>query len=206
MIVYLPRPASSGTVRLRSTNPRDHPIIDPNYLSEQSDIDTLADGMRMSYQVGNTKIMKERLNAKSYMTVYPGCEDKFYPQSSEPQVGVKEERKRRRDLFDIISPPKPELQNIQNLPDDLIPSNDYLACVAKLMTNSYKHPACTCRMGHENDVNAVVTPRLKVRNVKNLRIIDSSTLPQLVSGHLNAVTIMIGEKGSDLIKEDYQNA
>lgn len=60
------------------------------------------------------------------------------------------------------------------------------------------HPCGTCRMG--NDPMAVVDPQLRVRGLDGLRIADASVIPSIVSGNLNAVVIMIGEKASDLIR------
>lgn len=62
------------------------------------------------------------------------------------------------------------------------------------------HPVGTCKMG--NDVMAVVNERLQVHGIKNLRVIDASIMPTIISGNTNAASIMIGEKGADLIKEE----
>lgn len=61
------------------------------------------------------------------------------------------------------------------------------------------HPSCTCKMGAADDPMAVVDPELRVIGVTGLRVVDSSVMPSITTGNLNAPTIMIGEKGADHI-------
>ncbi len=62
------------------------------------------------------------------------------------------------------------------------------------------HAVGTCRMG--SDASSVVDPQLRVRGVEHLRVIDASVMPRLVSANTNAASIMIGEKGADLVRRD----
>lgn len=82
-------------------------------------------------------------------------------------------------------------------------SDEYFACMARHFTFTIYHLSGTCKMGPASDKRAVVDPRLRVHGVKGLRVIDASIMPEVIAGHTNAPTYMIGEKGADMIKEDW---
>lgn len=86
---------------------------------------------------------------------------------------------------DEVSPGK----NVQT--DDEI--DDWVAETAE---TAY-HPCGSCRMG--KDAMAVVDPEFRVHGIENLRVVDSSIMPTLTNGNINVPTIMIGERGSDII-------
>lgn len=61
------------------------------------------------------------------------------------------------------------------------------------------HPSCTCRMGSPDSESTVVDPACRVIGIDGLRVVDSSVFPTITNGNLNAPTIMLAEKASDLI-------
>lgn len=61
------------------------------------------------------------------------------------------------------------------------------------------HPSCTCKMGRADDPMAVVDSETRVIGVEGLRVVDSSIMPRITNGNLNAPTVMIAEKASDHI-------
>ena len=61
------------------------------------------------------------------------------------------------------------------------------------------HPSCSCRMGAAGDRWAVVDPQTRVHGLEALRVVDSSIMPTITNGNLNAPTIMVAEKAADHI-------
>ena len=74
----------------------------------------------------------------------------------------------------------------------------WLSWMEPLLVSAY-HPVGTCRMGHADDTMAVCTPDLRVRGLQGLRVIDASVMPNLICGNTNATSVVIGDKGADLV-------
>lgn len=82
-------------------------------------------------------------------------------------------------------------------------SDDFWRWFVKQVPATVYHPAGTCIMGGAGkESSRVVDPRLRVDGFDNLRVVDASIMPEVVSGNTNAPTIMIAEKAADMIKED----
>ena len=83
------------------------------------------------------------------------------------------------------------------LPGPKVQTDDEIRRFARDTLGTTFHPAGSCRMGR--DRMAVVDPELRVRGVEGLRVIDASIMPTVTSGNTNAPTMMIAEKGADMI-------
>ncbi|XP_046430767.1 glucose dehydrogenase [FAD, quinone]-like [Neodiprion fabricii] len=81
-------------------------------------------------------------------------------------------------------------------------SDPYWACVSRQVSTTLGHFVGTCKMAPREDFG-VVDARLRVYGIKGLRVVDASVMPTIISGHTNAPTFMIGEKASDMIKQDW---
>jgi choline dehydrogenase len=78
-----------------------------------------------------------------------------------------------------------------------ITNDEELVKAASDYAQTIFHPVGTCKMGKGDD--AVVNDKLQAHGLQNLRIVDASIMPNITSGNTNAPTIMIAEKGADMI-------
>jgi choline dehydrogenase len=97
-------------------------------------------------------------------------------------------------------PPLSDMIVAAKMPDASITSDTELDAFIRGNSQSIYHPVGTCRMGTDN--MAVVDARLRVHGVGNLRVVDASIMPNVISGNTNAPTIMVAEKAADMIAED----
>ena len=147
------RPKSRGFVKIRTSNVKDDPIIQFNYLKEEEDLIQMRESISIA----------EKIFSQSSFSSYLGE---------------------------------------QLRPGNNCKSTEQLDEIIRNTADTAYHPSCTNKMG--TDQMAVVDENTKVHGLKNLRIIDSSIMPDIVSGNLNAATLMIAEKASDIILNKYE--
>lgn len=82
-------------------------------------------------------------------------------------------------------------------------SDDYWICAVRYYTGPENHQAGSCKMGPNSDHLAVVNSELQVYGISNLRIMDASIMPTVVSGNTHATVVMIAEKGIDAVKKKW---
>jgi choline dehydrogenase len=144
------RPESLGFVKIRSNNPFEAPVIQPNYLEAEEDRKVLIAGMRLARRLMRTEPLAPYFEFEQY-------------------------------------------------PGDHIQTDDELLQIARERGTTTFHVMGSCRMGPSSDATSVVDEKLRVRGIDNLRVVDASIMPTMLSANLNAGAMMIGEKGADMI-------
>ena len=102
-----------------------------------------------------------------------------------------------RELFRQPAMQKYAAEEIQ--PGAKVETDEEIDAFIREHCESAYHPCGTCKMGSEGDPMAVVDPACRVIGIEGLRVADSSIMPQVTNGNLNAPTLMSGEKSSDHI-------
>ena len=100
------------------------------------------------------------------------------------------------------APPFAEHFRGEELPGADVSGDEAIVAYLRANGQSMYHPVGTCRMGPEDERMTVVDPRLRVRGVAGLRVVDASVMPTIPSGNTNAPTIMVAEKAADMILQD----
>ncbi len=80
-----------------------------------------------------------------------------------------------------------------------VQTDEQIDAFVRAKVESAYHPSCTCKMGSRDDPMAVVDSEARVIGIDGLRVVDSSIMPSITSGNLNAPTIMLAEKAADHI-------
>jgi choline dehydrogenase-like flavoprotein len=124
----------------------------------------------------------------------PRIDPKFYDHPDDLEVMVKAFKVTRR-IMD--AEPLAKWQTLDMFSAG-VKTDDEIRTALRNRSDTVYHPVGTARMG--TDEAAVVDPQLRVNGVEGLRVVDASIMPTLIGGNTNAPSIMIGEKGADMIR------
>ena len=103
----------------------------------------------------------------------------------------------------VATEPFRSLVTEQIRPAPEITSDEQIADYVRKFGSTVYHPCGTCRMGEDD--GAVVDSQLRVRGIDGLRVVDASVMPAMPSPNIHPATIMVAEKGSDIIARTLAN-
>ncbi len=158
LIAAVMHPLSRGSVHIRSSNPADAPTINPNYLSNEHDVQSAVEAIKYVRRIANTAPMSAIWDAEY-----------------EPGLAA-----------------VPETDNDAQWRDFVLNT-----------TLSIFHPAGTCAM-LPLEKGGVVNPALVVYGTGNLRVVDASVMPVLVSGHIQTAVYGIAERAAEMMIRDFR--
>jgi len=129
---------------------------------------------------------------------YPAIRPNYLSTSEDRRIAVEGLRLTRRIVTATDAMKK-------YVPDEFMPgpkfqSDEELVTAAGDIGTTIFHPVGTCKMGRADEPTAVTDPRLRVRGIDRLRVIDASIMPTITSGNTNSPTLMIAERGVSWIK------
>ena len=130
--------------------------------------------------------------------VYPEIAPNYLSTPEDRQIAANAIRLTRRIVLNTEAMKKYEPEEYTPGPD--FQTDEELVRAAGNIGTTIFHPVGTCRMGRDSDTSAVVDPQLRVRGVERLRVIDASVMPTITSGNTNSPTLMIAERGSELLR------
>jgi choline dehydrogenase len=129
----------------------------------------------------------------------PSIAPRYLSTEEDRKIAVEALRLTRRIVsMAALAPYRPE----EYLPGPRYQTDEELAIAACLVGTTIFHPVGTCKMGLADDSEAVVDAQLRVLGVAGLRVVDASIMPTITSGNTNAPTVMIAEKGAEMIRAD----
>ena len=155
LIAVIQHTLSRGSVHINSSSIASPPVINPNYLSQEYDIQALVEALKNNRRVAETFPLRQ------------AWDDEYEP-------GL-----------------------------DVVQTDAQWREYALNTTVTIYHPLGTCAMLPRKD-GGVVDPQLKVYSTQNLRVVDASIIPSLISGHLQTAVLGIAEKAADIIVKHYK--
>lgn len=190
--------ATTAAGKSRAATSEDKPIIDPQYYGGEGgkvDFECMVRSQRFAAKICRTAPLSSIIVKR----VFP-------PESSEQKGKKKREEERSNGHVNgnangISTAHDGVADHISSLEKEE-EEEDFSQWVRDTTMTDW-HPVGTCAMGPAIASGGVVDERLRVHGVKGLRVCDASIMPLQISAHLQATVYAIGEKGAEMVKEDY---
>ena len=190
---------SRGSVRLKSRSHKDEPIVDINMLSDERDVARLVDGFRRLYGIMESKVVKEQTTVW-----FPAGYSDETRRIMVPSMGTWVKTAAARGLLDLGGPTRSLLYRWRlsggHDVHRLVKDDAALTDRVKEAVWPGWHVCGTCRMGPDDDPDAVLDAACNVRGVGGLRVVDASVIPTIPRGNTNLTTIAIAEKVADMMQ------
>ncbi|ROT77248.1 putative glucose dehydrogenase [Penaeus vannamei] len=185
LLPSLLRPKSRGSVTLRSRNPTDLPVIDPNYLSHPDDLETLVAGIKIALNLGNGTSFMENFGAEFHDKPVPGCKLKSFGTDDYWACYV------RHMASSFWHPAGTCKMGPVSDPDAVVDHKlrHFIELSLTPISSGSLFPQCPSST--------------RVRGVSGLRVVDASVMPVITSGPILAPVVMIAEKAADDVKKEW---
>ncbi len=200
--VMLHKPFSRGRVDLTSADPLSPPGVDFDFLSDGRDVVALMDGLRIAAQIMADPRVSDC--GRQAGLVRPTRLTRVMAERTGPSRALDR-------LLSVTLPRLPALEHhlfrmvLGAVPVDLLrqASDGELRNYVERAVSGLFHPVGTCRMGNEDDADAVVDPAGRVHGTRGLRVADASIMPTIPRAGTFLPTVMIAEKiSADIAKSE----
>lgn len=189
---------SRGNVTLKSADWRDEPIVNLNLGGDERDLMRLVDGFERIYRIMEDPRVRQHVNTwflAGYNDEARALSVRKF--SNYVKTGA------AAMLFDYAPFFRETLLRhkfgTQERMHAMMRNRDLITDWARDAVWSGWHVSCSCKIGGDNDPNAVLDAQCRVRGVQGLRVVDASAMPSVIAANTNITTIAIAEKAADLI-------
>lgn len=187
-----------GMLELKSSDPRDEPLVYLNLAGDSRDLMRLRDGFKRVYRILTTPEVRRHVNTL-FLAGYSDEARALSVRKASNWIKTAS----AAWAFDYLpffreTLLKRKFGTTERM-DRMMGDDELILDWIREAVWSGWHVSGTCRMGAEADPLAVLDDRCRVRGVEGLRVVDASIMPTIVSANTNITTIAMAEKASDLI-------
>ena len=186
----------------RTATSDDKPIIDPQYFGGgggKIDFECMAQSQRFGDQICKTAPLSDIIVQR----VFPPAPAPAFAAAEPESPAAAAAAKRTNGTTEHLNNNYNNNDDSPTSPPRLSSEEDFHTWVRDTTITDW-HPMGTCAMAPSVSAGGVVDSRLRVHGVKGLRVVDASVMPLQISAHLQATVYAIGEKGAQMVREDFK--